>query len=282
MRSTALRLSCLAALCALVLLTGCPGPGCPTMPHTDPMRALRMHRSLRRTVTALRAEARVDQRGESGRVRGTVLLFLDRPDRVRFDAMTQFGPAAVLTSDGDHFQLLDHRENRFLQGAACPANIARLLGIHMSGAEVAHFLVGDTPRLEAEDVSLACSSEGYLIVRTAADGRRQEIVLTAREADEDAPPEEQHLRLRRSELFDASGKTLWRATFDDYEVVVDPRDEEGRGVALPFVVRFEDPQRGADTLVRFKEMTIVTEPVPEGVFSQAPPPGMSVETISCD
>ncbi len=241
-----------------------------------------MHRSLKRTVTALRGEARVDQRGESGRVRGTVLLFLDRPDRVRFDAMTQFGPAAVLTSDGERFQLLDHRESRFLDGEACPSNIARLLGIHMSGAEVAHFLLGDTPRLEAEDVSLACSSEGYLIVRTAADGRRQEIVLTAREADEDAAPEDQHLRLRRSELYDASGKTVWRATFDDYRVVVDPRDEDGRGVALPFVLRFEDPEREADTMVRFKEMSIVTEPVSDEVFSQTPPPGMSVETISCD
>lgn len=281
MRSIALRLSLFAALAAL-LLTGCPGPGCPTLPHTDPMRALRMHRSLRRTVTALRGEARVDQRGESGRVRGTVLLFLDRPDRVRFDAMTQFGPAAVLTSDGERFQLLDHRENRFLEGEACRSNIARLLGIHMSGAEVAHFLLGDTPRLEAEHVSLACSSEGYLVVRTAADGRRQEIVLTAREADEEAPPEEQHLRLRRSELFDAAGKTIWRATFEDYRVVVDPRDEEGRGVALPFVLRFEDPQREADTLVRFKEMSIVTEPVAPEVFEQTAPPGMSVETISCD
>lgn len=277
-----IRLSVLFALAGLVLLTGCPGPGCPTTPHTDPMRALRMHRSLRRTVTALRGEARVDQRGESGRVRGTVLLYLDRPDRVRFDAMTQFGPAAVLTSDGERFQLLDHRESRFLDGEACPSNIARLLGIHMSGAEVAHFLLGDTPRLEADDVSLACSSEGYVVVRTAADGRRQEIVLTAREADEDAAPEDQHLRLRRSELFDASGKTIWRATYEDYRVVVDPADEEGRGVALPFVLRFEDPEREADTLVRFKEMSIVTEPVPEEVFSQTPPPGMSVETISCD
>ena len=273
------------ALLALVLsplLTACPGPGCPTTPHTDPTRALRMHRSLRRTVRALRATARVDQRGDSGRVRGTVLLYLDRPDRVRFDAMTQFGPAAVLTSDGERFQLLDKRENRFLEGEACPQNIARLLGIHMSSEEVAYFLVGDTPRLEAEDVTLQCASEGYLIVRQAADGRRQEIVLTAREEDEDAAPENQHLRLRRSELFDASGETVWRATYDDYEVVRDPADPEGRGVALPFRIRFEDPKRDADTVVRFKEIGIVTERVPDATFTQGTPPGMRVETISCD
>ena len=273
--------SSLAILGAL-LAAGCPGPGCPTIPHTDPMQALRMHRSLRRTVRALRAEARVDQRGDDGRVRGTVLLFLERPDRVRFDVMTQFGPAAVLTSDGEQFQLLDHREERFIDGEACPANIARLLGIHMNGSELSYFLVGDTPRIEAEDVALACSSEGYLVVRTAPDGRRQEIVLTAREADEDARPEDQHLRLVRSELFDASGKTIWRATFEDYRVVTDPADEAGRGVAMPFVVRFEDPKRGADTLVRIKEMSIVTDPVAEDVFTQRTPPGMRRDTILCD
>tara|TARA_B100001750_G_scaffold215935_1_gene200243 strand:- start:671 stop:1399 length:729 start_codon:yes stop_codon:yes gene_type:complete len=240
-----------------------------------------MHRSLRRTVRSLRAEARVDQRGDAGRVRGTVLLYLERPDRVRFDAMTQFGPAAVLTSDGDRFQLLDHREERFIEGEACPENIARLLGIHMSGPEVAHFLVGDTPRLEAEDVSLACSSEGYLVIRTASDGRRQEIVLTAREADHDAPPEAQHLRLVRSELFDVHGETIWRATYDDYRVVRDPGDAEGRGVALPFVLRFEDPVRGADTMVRFKDMSIVVEPAADEVFQQRTPPGMRAETILC-
>jgi len=270
------------AAAALTLLSGCPGPGCPTTPHSDPMQALRMHRSLRRTVHTVRGEARVDQRGEDGRVKGTVLLYLDRPDQVRFDAMTQFGPAAVLTSDGERFQLLDHRERRFLEGETCPANIARLLGIHMSGAQIAHFLLGDTPRLEAEDVTLECGSEGYLVVRTAADGQRQEIVLTAREADEEAAPEDQHLRLRRSELFDASGETVWRATFEDYRVITDPSDPEGRGVALPFVLRFEDPKRDADTLVRFKELSIVTEPVGPGVFSQTAPPGMTVETISCE
>ncbi len=29
------------------------------------------------------------------------MMFVERPDRVRFDAVTQFGPALSLTSDGD-------------------------------------------------------------------------------------------------------------------------------------------------------------------------------------
>jgi len=271
----------LAPLLLLPLL-GCPGPGCPTQPHTDAARALRMHRSLHRTVRALRAEARVDQRGAEGRVRGTVLMFLARPDRVRFDAMTQFGPAAVLTSNGDRFQLYDMRNDAFLEGRTCPNNIARLLGIPMSGEEVARFLVGDTPRIEAESQAIACSEDGYLVTLTAADGRRQEIVLRAREADHDAPPAAQHLRLMRSEVFHPDGRRDWRATFEDHELVRDPADPQQRGVALPTIFRFEDPDLESDTMVRIKSAEIVVEEVADEVFLQTPPPGIPVEQAPCD
>lgn len=272
--------SILAILCSL-LFVGCPRPGCPTTPHEDPSTALRMHRSLHRTLGSMRAEARVDQRGSEGRVRGTVLLFLQRPDRVRFDAMTQFGPAAVLTSNGNAFQLLDMREDRFLEGEACPSNIARLLGVALGGEEVARFLVGDSPRLDTDQISMACGDEGYVITLTT-EHQRQEIVLAVRGADHELPPEAQHLRLVRSELFTAAGDTVWRATFEDYQVVTDPADEEGRGIAMPFRVRFEDPGREADTLVRFKSIEIVTDPPRPEVFQQDAPPGVTVEHVMCD
>ncbi len=264
------------------LLAGCSHPACPTTPHDDAARALRMHRSLRRTVHALRAEARVDQRGERGRIRGTVLMYLERPDRVRFDAMTQFGPVAVLTSDGSSFQLFDQREERFLEGPACPANIERLLGIAMSGEDVARLLMGDTPRLTAEEMVMACGDEGYHITIRGPDGRRQEIILAPRAADRDAPPERQHLRLRRSTLFHADGRVDWSVSYDDFQVVVDPRDPEGRGVAFPFRVRFEDPDAGADTLVRIKEVEILPSPPAREVFRQRPPAGLAVEQVQCE
>ena len=265
----------------LLLLTGCPGSTCPVQQHTDPARALRMHRSLRRTVTAVRAEARVDQRGEQGRVRGTVLMFLQLPNQVRFDVMTQLGPAAILTSDGSQFQLLNHQDGRFQEGPSCPENIGRLLGIAMSGEELGRFLMGDTPRLEAEDVAMSCDGGEYLVVRTATDGRRQEIALRARDGDDEAPPEEQHLRLIRSELFHADGRTDWRATYSDYELVTDPADEAGRGVAFPHRIHFEDPDRNADTLIRVEGIELVPDGVPIETFQQTAPGGMSVEPISC-
>lgn len=212
-------------------------------------------------------------------MRGTVLISLERPDRIRLEAMTQFGPVAVLTSDGESFQLLDMRENRFMEGPASPENISRLLAVALSGEEVARFLLGDTPRLPGAEPAMVCGEDGYRIEMLGDDGTRQEIILTARDADETAAPEDQHLRLVRSELFDSEGNTMWRAQFEDYQVVRDPGDPEGRGVALPFVVHFEDPRNGADTLIRMRELTIETEAPPAEVFHQTAPPGVTIERL---
>src|SRR5688572_27303436 len=133
---------------------GCSGASCPTHPHPSADSALRAHRALRSPALAIRAEARVDQRGRDGRIRGTVLMFIERPENVRFDAMTQFGPAAILTSDGTGFALTDLRENRYLVGQTCPRNIARLLGIPLAGSEVTRLLLGDTPFIEHDGESL--------------------------------------------------------------------------------------------------------------------------------
>ncbi len=280
-----LRLALLTATAAIALLsTGCPGVACPARPHTDPGRALLAHRSMRRPAHVLRAEASVEQWGRDGRIRGTVMMFVERPASVRFDAMTQFGPAVILTSDGEAFALTDLRENKYMDGPTCPANIARLLGIPMSGADVTLFLLGDSPRLDTDDRSIECVGGGrYLVTLRGDDGRRQELELAVREWDveRNAAPDEQRLRLVRSELFDAGGTTIWRATFDDYRVVPDPESDEGYGVAMPFRIRFEHPTEHADTTVRFEQIDINID-VPPGAFRQTPRPGIPPEHVTCD
>jgi len=123
--------ACLTALLLSSLaVAGCKtAPACPLQARTDAAKALDDHAGRQAGWQSIKAEARVTQWGRNGRIRGTVLMFLERPDRVRFDVMTQVGPAAVLTSDGETFQLSDLREGTFLHGPTCPENIARLLGI---------------------------------------------------------------------------------------------------------------------------------------------------------
>ena len=137
-----------AVLLVLWAVAGCKSaPACPLHTRTDPRAALDDHRQRQAGWQSIKAEARVTQWARNGRIRGTVLMFLQRPDRVRFDVMTQVGPAAVLTSDGESFQLSDLREGAFLHGPTCPENIARLLGISVDAENVLRLLTGDTPMM---------------------------------------------------------------------------------------------------------------------------------------
>ncbi len=272
-------LGAVLAVSFAAIACGCPRAGCPTTPHTDALTAIRYHESMRVRVRSIRAEARIDQRDRSGRIRGTVMMFVERPNHVRFDAMTQFGPAAILTSNGRDFALTDLRENTYLEGPTCPRSIARLVGIPLSGEDVSRVLLGGTPVIEATERQVECTGDGaYRITLSGGrDHRRQVIELAVREQDLRAPPEEQRLRLVKSEVFDARGRTQWRATWDDHRVL--PLGE--MGVAMPFEVRFEDPSRGVDTLMRFQSIDLNVD-VPPDAFVQHPRGGITVEHVSCD
>ncbi len=266
-----------ACLAALILLsstaTGCKtAPACPVQARTDAAKALDEHGARQSDWRSLKAEARVTQWGSNGRIRGTVLMFLERPNRVRFDVMTQVGPAAVLTSDGESFQLSDLREGTFLHGPTCPANIARLLGISVDAEDVLRLLTGDTPMIEAADRAMECRDGRYVVTLVGLDGATQEIAFSVDDADLDKPPEAQRLTLRRSIERAPDGAKRWEATYDDYI------DVEGQ--SFPTNVRFVDEVSGADTTIRVKSLSL-NPVVPEGAFKQAPNPGMSIEFASC-
>ena len=266
--------ACITAVLLLGIATaGCKtGPACPVQARTDAAKALEDHAQQQTAWQSIKAEARVTQWGRNGRIRGTVLMFLERPDRVRFDVMTAVGPAAVLTSDGENFQLSDLREGAFLHGPTCPENIARLLGISVDAENVLRLLTGDTPTIDATERSMECRDGRYVVTLVAVDGTSQEVAFSVADADVDKAPDAQRLTLRRSTERAPDGKTRWEATYDDYI------DVEGR--PFPTDVRFIDEVNDADTSVRVKSISLNPD-VPEGAFQQAPNPGMSIEFASC-
>lgn len=271
MRSRRLTLACLVLLGGSAF--GCKSaPACPLQVRTDPAKAISDHTEARRGWRSLKAEARVTQWGRRGRIRGTVLMFLEQPNRVRFDVMTQVGPAAVLTSDGVIFQLSDLREGMFLSGPTCPQNIARLLGIPMNADDVLRILTGDAPTIEASEQSMTCRDGQYVVQLVAPDGTTQELAFSVRDADRGAPPEAQRLMLRRSVERAPEGATRWQATYDDYVEI--------EGQPFPTYIRFTDEVSGADTTVKVKSITVNPE-IPEDVFRQTPVPGMAVEVAVC-
>lgn len=258
-------------------LTACGGVPKPTYPYTEATRALTLHRMVREQVPSIRAEARVEQRGNEGRIKGTVYLLVERPSRVRFDVMTQFGPIAILTSDGERFAYSDLRSKRFLTGATCPANIARLLNVSLTAEQTVLLLLGGTPVLEHTKSSVEWDDDGfYRFVLHAADGQRQEVDLMVPKADLKAPTERQRLVLRRSELFDKGGRSVWRALYDDYRRL----GTGGVATDLPFSVDVTQETAGTETRIRFKDVAVDTA-LPGDAFIQVPAPGMTIEEATC-
>jgi outer membrane lipoprotein-sorting protein len=262
-----------AGALSAALLLGCKSaPSCPTQVRTDPVGTLSDHEESQKRWKSLKAEARVTQWGSRGRIRGTVLMFLEQPNRVRFDVMTQLGPVLVLTSDGERFQLSDLREQTFLQGETCPENIGRLLGVSIPADQVLRVLTGDTITIDAIEQSMQCRDGQYVVTLLGADGSTQEVAFSVVEADREKPPSEQRLNLRRSAERAPGGETRWQATYDDY-IEVDGR-------FFPTKVRFVDEANDAETEVRVKSISLDVD-IPDGAFQQVPAPGMSIDVAQC-
>jgi len=255
-------------------IVACRTPGqCPAQLLTDPARALTAQAARSASLRTLRAEAKVDQRGKEGRVKGRVMMFVERPDHVRFDAVTQFGPALTLTSDGDTFALSDFKSNRFLTGPACERNIARMLGVALSGRDVASVMMGESPLIQASSENMICQGGSYLLTRKDADGGRQELELRIHDEDTKKPPEQQRLYLTRASFWNAAGKPLYQVRYEDYQ----PAGQ----VELPRTVRIDDYVNQADALLRFSSIDVDVN-VPADAFSQRAREGLTVEEIACD
>ena len=275
------RLSLLVSFVSLVSmagLTACGGMPRPKYPIEEASSALSRYEATSAPLRAVRAEARVDQRGKQGRVRGTVLMFVERGQRVRFDVMTQFGPIAILTSDRERFAFADLREQRYLTGPTCPRNIARLIGVPLSVDETSRFLLGGTPLIASSQPRIEWRDDGFYRVTLVDErGARQVLDLAVYPEDTSAPVDAQRLYLVRSSMMRPDGSLAWRVTCEDHSLF----RADGVEVRLPTVVHVEQPATGSDTLVRFKQITL-NPAIPEQAFVQDKRAGMIEEEASCE
>jgi hypothetical protein len=255
---------------ALLALAGCAGATCPAQLITDPAQAIAAQKQA--PIRSLRAEAKIDQRGRDGRIKGKIMMFVERPDRVRFDAMTQFGPALILTSDGENFALSDFKDNRYLSGPACAESLGRVIGVALASSEVASVLLGEAPLIAGTD-ALTCSGGSYKLERRGADGAREELELSVRDADRKLPPNEQRLYLAAATLWSAEGEKLYRVRYEDYARV--------GSAEFPHTVRIDDFRNDSDALLRLSEVAVDVK-IPDGAFTQAPRAGLALEALECD
>ena len=261
-----------AALAAFaLLLAGCPQKRV-ERPYPPPTAAaLLAHLKARASrIASVQAEAKVDYLADKGdRVKVGMTMLAEDPDHLRIEANSPFGGAvASLATDGKQFQLLDARNNRFLTGEASPCNIARLIRVELRPADVATVLEGAAPILDGDDVKAEAGWDGR-------DGGREVLTLRSPRFVEtiELSAKDQRWDVLRAELKKADGAIEWRLTNTDF-VEVGPEQ-------MPARTTIEQPVRGVDVRIRYKERVINLTP-PATAFRIEPPAGLPVEQVSCE
>jgi len=266
------------------------------MPNAE--AALDRLRATGQCETAIQASAKIDHFGNSGRVRGDLLMFVQVPAQMRMDVVSPFGATLLtLTSDGTSFSLADFKEKRFLRGPATACNIARLTSVPVPPHALVDLLRGQAPVLkhEASGAGIAWSPKGYYVVTLSSTREAsEELHLVPRAEDWQMPWNAQRLRLLDVEVRQAGG-VLYHAELESHSVAPMAKERiDALGLApalppsgpfcdaeIPRRIHLEVPAKNDDVVFRYDEITW-NPPLPEGTFAQAPPPGMAVEPVDCN
>ncbi|HVY48007.1 MAG TPA: hypothetical protein VHB21_19100 [Minicystis sp.] len=249
-------------------------------------------------VNGVQGDAKIDVFSKDvGRVRGEMLVFAVNPDRVRFDVVSPFGATLyTLTSDGRHFQMLDTKEKRFLDGPASPCNLARLTQVPIPGHALVALLRGEAPVLVHQPSALGMRWDdgGYYVVDVPSTrDAHEELHLGIRPEDFSKPWREQRIRVLDVRVVQR-GVELYHAELSRHEAAktaaprVDPDhidpDIPPSGPAcdteLPRAIRVSMPTSTEPVILQYKDAKW-NPPILPGAFSQPVPGGVHREYVDC-
>jgi hypothetical protein len=265
----------IAAWVALGCAAGAGCAGAVPRPYAEPTAAQLLAHLGRRdgAIRSLRTQRppKIDHWSKEGRIKTPVLMLIERPDKLRFDAESPMAGKllATLTTDGKAFQLLDYEKHVLYEGPPDPCNVARLIEISMPPADVATILLGGSPLPAGLTPTVTWDAKNRREVLTFAlpDGTAEVVALDG----SGSPPT---WEVRRAELRDRAGAVLWRLEHEDFADV-------GGGVRLPKVSRFEKPAEKADVIVRWKDGREVNAALPADSFTITAPPGIPRQRMRC-
>ncbi len=287
---------------ALTVLTGCPSA---MPPPASPLPSLaaavdRMHASAP-GCNAIQANAKVDRRGEGGRVAGDLLMMAKAPQSVRMDIVSFGTLVATLTSDSSKFALLDLREKRFYLGPARACNIGRFTRVPIEGAALVQLLRGQAPVLKGwksttpESAPTWNGSRGaYVVVLKDGHDNEEEITLAPHPDDVGKAWSEQRLRVTEVEVRQ-KGLVWYRASLADHASApmgkervdpdgVDPPIPPSGPMCtaeIPRRIEVEVPWLGESVRFRYDDVTW-NPPIPTGSFEQTQPAGTERVPADCE
>jgi hypothetical protein len=281
----------------LLFLCGCPKAPPPSqLPNAA--AALDRMKATSACGVGLQANAKIDHFGSQGRVRGDLMMYAFLPARLRLDIISSFNVAlATLTSDGQRFALADLRNKRFLVGPASACNIARLTTVPIPGHALVSLLRGQAPILKHDPQagSIAWSGGGYYVVTVPSTlSASQEIRLEPHPDDFAKPWSEQRMRVVRVTV-SQYGDVLYDAKMSDHAAVTMAKERvDPDGIdppippsgpyctaELPRKIEVEVPMQDEEVVFTY-DTVVWNPPLPEGIFTQPPPPGLPVERVTCD
>jgi outer membrane lipoprotein-sorting protein len=288
----------LAGICAVVL-TGCPSAAPPPSRFPTAADALARMKATYRCARGARGDAKFDSFSNRGRIRGKLLLFTNRPNRIRLDVLSPppFNSiVSTLTTDDGRFSFLDLRQRKFFEGLASACNIARLTEVPVETQALVSLLGGQAPLLvhHDSDLQMEWSSDGYYLIRIPSTrGASEELRVAPTPADFQKPWSAQRLRVLDVRVVQ-QGIELYHASLDNHEWTntappqVDPDGIEppippsgpACTVEVPRRISIEVKESGGDVLFRYEEVK-VNPPLPPGVFTQSPPPGAERVRVEC-
>jgi hypothetical protein len=258
-----MRSLCLLAALASVSLTACPGLVASGSTSSMPISRMKLTQP---DFDSLRASATIEQIDQGKRLRGRAYVFMRRPASIRFDAMSPVDtPLAILTADPLSFALLDATQDAFFTGPPLPCNVARLLGIPMPPDAVADMLSGIPPLIEAEDRRLEWKMKGYHLLTLRSGTLKQQVQIVT-----------------GSLGVNALRSVVWRGKSVVYDLRFMKRAPVGKsGHSLPHSISFSMPQESRAVVLTYRDVTIDPD-IPEGTFTQSPPPGLPVHHVTCE
>lgn len=261
----------------LTLFAGCgAAKSCPARTFSDAQMLVGQLARQQKALGNIRAAASVDQWDEGGRIRGKIFLMVDRPAKLRVDIVSQFGSVASLSCDGTTVAVNDKRKQRFQSGPACPANIARLIGAKMQPSQLVSMLLGELQLDKSNRTELQCGGKSsYSLTALQPDGVQYEAGFDVLKETEGLSPDKQVL-IMTAVVVSRKSKVLWSAEYSDFKPVKGPHARH----FLPFRVRYKDPNRKVDTLLRFENIEVNID-LPESAFRQSALPGFSPQKLLC-
>jgi outer membrane biogenesis lipoprotein LolB len=185
---------------------------------------------------ALRGRARIAVDADDGvRLRGSQVLVLERPDRLRVEILGFLGETeVVLTTSGESYELFLVGEQRYESGTLYPGLLWDVARIDLEPREVVDLLLG------------APIPDGGVRLELAGGGEREAFVF-------DAEGRLRHLERTRR------GRAPWEARFGEYETVA--------GTPLAHAIAFERAGARAEVSLRDVELNPA---LPERLFRLRP------------